>query len=333
MDGIPIRTVSEKRNMISGKRDEDRKEMKHLLALSLDCVLFEAKRWNFSLEELASSSRIFVAGGNVCVKFLKQWTQIGAERESDEDEMDCSEIEQSPAAAKKDSQSPATQIGAERVVQQWQDSESDEDEMDHSEAEQSPAAAKKDSQSPAVNDTAPAAAEKDGQLPAVNVTAPAAAEKEGQSPTADDNIMIMEEGGEMDHSEAEQSPAGAEKAGQSPSVDDNSTIIEEPEQSSAAAAAAAAAEKERNANLEGEKSSSSSSSKTKPSGNDVDIFSTSDYNRVYQVADKVYSLFVECEDRNSQSQYESVVLSLYVQALRTHLMTRVFLIPEKVTIT
>ena len=62
-----------------------------------------------------------------------------------------------------------------------------------------------------------------------------------------------------------------------------------------------------------------------------DIFSVSDYHRVDSIADKLFSDFVTYEseekytmEEKADRQYESVVLSLYVQVLRTHFMTRKF---------
>ena len=347
----------------------NRRKRVEMLAITMDCLLYESQKWGISLEEIARSTRN--ASLDLTLGAVKYWNERGPKQVLDRWKNEEEPVSDAQSTADEVAVSVA-QLSASSTTEVAATSE-EKNKMDcgdeRSTADEEPVS---DAQNSAPITTERAAtSEEKNQMDCGDERSTAdeeaVSDAQNSAPITTEGAATSEEKNKMDcgdeRSTADEEPvsdaqnsapitteraATSEEKNQMDCGDERSTADEEAvsdAQNSAPITTEGAATSEEavsDAQLLSASSSTTEKAKTdEPIGSAPpisetittapDIFSVSDYRLVDSIADKLFSDFVTYESKEKYTmeasvgrQYESIVLSLYVQVLRTHFMTRKF---------
>ena len=266
-----------------------------MLAITMDCLLYESQKWGISLEEIARSTRN--ASLDLTLGAVKYWNERGPKQVLDRWKNEEEPVSDAQSTADEVAVSVA-QLSASSTTEVAATSE-EKNKMDcgdeRSTADEEPVS---DAQN-----SAPITTER-----------AATSEEKNQMDCGDERSTADEEA----VSDAQNSaPITTEGAATSEEAVSDAQLL---------SASSSTTEKAKTDEPIGSAPPISETITTAP-----DIFSVSDYRLVDSIADKLFSDFVTYESKEKYTmeasvgrQYESIVLSLYVQVLRTHFMTRKF---------
>jgi hypothetical protein len=273
----------------------NRRKRVEMLAITMDCLLYESQKWGISLEEIARSTRN--ASLDLTLGAVKYWNERGPKQVLDRWKNEEEPVSDAQSTADEVAVSVA-QLSASSTTEVAATSE-EKNKMDcgdeRSTADEEPVS---DAQN-----SAPITTER-----------AATSEEKNQMDCGDERSTADEEA----VSDAQNSaPITTEGAATSEEAVSDAQLL---------SASSSTTEKAKTDEPIGSAPPISETITTAP-----DIFSVSDYRLVDSIADKLFSDFVTYESKEKYTmeasvgrQYESIVLSLYVQVLRTHFMTRKF---------